>query len=175
MEKEALTEEELRKWYWDDGLSLKDIQDKTGVFSFYISKRMEALGIPRRSQQEARSYGSKWTEPGIKTYSDSHDYIVHNDGEQTHRIRMDKANTLVDHSIKDLQGKVLHHRNGVKWLSYPENIEVLTPEQQGKLHATDSRKKRWAHYATPLHFYVEEVMEEDAESDELPEVGVFKV
>lgn len=160
MEKDDLSEEQLRKWYWDDGLSLSEIEDKTGVFSFHISNRMEELGIPRRSQQEARSYGSKWTEPGIKTYTDGFDYLVHNDGKETHRIRMDKANALVDHSIDDLQGKVLHHRNGVKWLSYPANVEVLTPQQHGKRTAPEPRKKRWNHYATPLHFYVEEVMDE---------------
>ncbi|MFA9516569.1 hypothetical protein ACERIT_05030 [Halopenitus sp. H-Gu1] len=175
MEKEELTEEELRKWYWDDGMSLRDIQDETGVFSLHISQQMEALGIHRRSPQEARSYGSKWAEPGIMTHADSHDYIVHNDGEETHRIRMDKANALVDYSIDELQGKVLHHKNGVKWLSYPSNVEVLTPAQFGKRNASEPRKKRWEHYASRLHFYVEEVMEEEPELDEMPEIRVFKV
>ena len=161
MEPEELTEEMLREMYHSRGMSLNEIADETGVFQVDVWKRMDKLGVETRSQEEARSTGSKWSEPGIKTHSDGFDYLVHNDGKETHRIRMDKVNALVDHSLDELQGKVLYHRNGVRFLSYPENIEVLTQEEMGKLYGSRAgSKKTLRQYATPQHLITDMITDE---------------
>lgn len=160
----------LRRMYWDKGMTVQEISDKLGIFKYHIWKEMGAQGIERRDSRESTV---RYDEPVIKTYGDGYAYLVYNDGE-SRSIKMHRFNALVDHSLDELKGKQVHHRNGVTWLNYPENLEVLTPSEHGAKHAPEPRKKSWADYATPLHFYTEEVMDNTQIGEESPEIRVLK-
>lgn len=64
MEKDDLTEERLREMYHDREMSLSEIADETGVFSYHLWERMEALGIERRSPGEGQQLKREQQQPG---------------------------------------------------------------------------------------------------------------
>jgi len=64
MEKEDLSEKRLREMYHDREMSLSEIADETGVFSYHLWERMEALGIERRSPGEGQQLKREQQQPG---------------------------------------------------------------------------------------------------------------
>lgn len=119
MEKDDLTESMLRRLYWDEGKSLTEISEETGVFSFHVWRKMKTFGIERRSP---------------------------------------------------LEGQLLkRERERAEEEEQEEEAEADRPDKEEERERVSDRI-----YFSPLHYYVEEVMDGEPEPTEIPGVRVYE-
>lgn len=71
--REPSSAEELRRLYWDERLTMREIGERFGVSRQRIHQKMEALGIPRRSAREAAAKRYKERPPDSASDTPSRD------------------------------------------------------------------------------------------------------
>lgn len=131
-------EEWLREKYQEEGLTAPGVADIVGCSENAVLNAVEEQGIPKHSQ-------------GIvnKTIHPSFDYnrgymraTAHNydDGEQvgTDTIRVHRLVAVAKYGFDALKGKVVHHKNGVKWDNRPCNLEIMAQSEHMERHHEQS-------------------------------------
>lgn len=153
----ALTKEELRRMYWDDGLSISDIAEKCGMSMSGIYHLMTVYCIERRSlsvatkhsRREKRSsyLGRKQSQEEIskrvetrlrnhkpKGVADTgRGYLRYTTGEnagrQVHVVMMEE---YIGRKLKS--NECVHHINGNKQDNRIENLQLMTIGEHSSLH-----------------------------------------
>ena len=120
MKADNLSEEELQTMYHARGMSLNEIAEETGVFAYHLWKRMDELGIERRSPEEGQ------------------------------RLKQEREKTE-----ENKQG---------------EEAEADRPDEEEEQERVSDRI-----YFSPLHYYVEEVMDDVSEPADIPGARVFEL
>lgn len=124
----------LEHLYWDCGWSTVDIASKTDVSPRTVSHKMEEHGIDRRERYDAirtavgtdHAYhyiGGGGYEECVSLYNGERSYV------KIHRLL-----AVAEHGVDAVEGKHIHHKNGIPWDNRPENIEVLTPTEHHRRH-----------------------------------------
>lgn len=77
-----------------------------------------------------------WVEyvPFKTHHRDNYEFWEHQSMEDMHHVFVHRLLAVASHGLEALQGKEVHHKNGIKWDNRPENIELLSPEQHRKRH-----------------------------------------
>ena len=124
----TLSKEELYDLYWNQKYTLEEIARKIGCSSMLVKRRMEKLGIPRRSIAEAGQLAFTNGRKGDGKFQDSRDgyvYIL-----KPEHPRADNRGYVREHILvwEQVNNKplpkewVVHHLNGVKGDNRPENL-----------------------------------------------------
>ncbi len=111
-----------------------DIADELGCSDSAVLCAVEKAGIPKHSQGISK-----------KTIHPSFDYrrgymraTSHNydDGVQTgtDTIRVHRLVAVAEYGLNEIDGKHVHHKNGIPWDNRPGNLEPLTPSEHHRLH-----------------------------------------
>lgn len=122
-------------------MSIRRLEEITGVNRKRISKWMEELGVPKRSKEEAASIALKQREykygeenhlwKGGKTLSPSGYVLVRIDGKMhlEHRVVME------EHLGRKLKpNEHVHHINHIKNDNRIENLQIIDPIEHQKIH-----------------------------------------
>lgn len=173
--------QELRRLYWEEGLSQGDLAERFDVYRKVVSKYMDQHGIDARlgnasntdmpwqdkdrlerlyldEQMTITEIAEKWDcgEGTISRWLSVHgtprhfgcfgpgrmtvpySMIYHREDGQNHFILVHRlvAYAHGELEFEDLFGSnlVVHHKNGVKWINSPENLEVMTAKEHTEYH-----------------------------------------
>jgi hypothetical protein len=58
------------------------------------------------------------------------------DGKE-YRLNHHRLLASLDVEPEDMEDRHIHHKNGVEWCNYRDNLQVVTPEQHRQIHAAD--------------------------------------
>lgn len=126
----------LEEQYYQHGLTLQDIADKTTVSETTIFRRMEAFEIDRGEYQQEQNLPSSQNRPlspRINSYG-HREFTNSFRGEQfwvmVHRLHA----TLLVSNIDELQGKEVHHLNGCPFDNRLENYEIVEKSVHQRKH-----------------------------------------
>jgi len=107
------------------GMSLQEIADAEGISTTGVRKWFERRNTTHTALKPAnfetipRGY-ERW----------SHKYDCESYYMYVHRLL-----AVAEYGLDALDGKHVHHKNGIKWDNRPENIELVTPgEHMGESH-----------------------------------------
>lgn len=142
-----LSPEEIRRLYWEEGLSLRATAKRLGVSKPVISSIMRKAGMPIRSKEEGahlaqwkggrirRNRGYVW----VKLLPDDPFYEMASDRGYVLEHRLVMARHLGRPLRPD---EIVHHKNGVTDDNRIENLELLT---------------RWEHMNRPRRRLIETI------------------
>ena len=136
--------ETLKRLYEDEGLYTTDIAEKFSVSSTTIQDWMERHGIDRKETQEAQTEslrkspaGHYWREDGYEI--SSCEFLGETDYFGIHRLA-----AVAWFGWDAVEGKVIHHKNGIRWDNRESNLEPMTDSDHKSHHAKEINKRRWS-------------------------------
>lgn len=123
----------LRRLYWEEDLTLREIGDRLGTSGTTVYREMVRRGIPRRRPgARVKPYASFCTNPhtgyerwNARTDDDEVWVLVH------------RLLAVAEHGFDEVCDKHVHHRNEIPWDNRPENLEVMTPSEHSRHHARE--------------------------------------
>jgi len=124
----------LRRLYWGEELSTVDIAERARVWPSTVSDWMERHGIERRDRIDAvknkrskRPATFSMTGEGYLTWQVQHD-------NERESIRACRLLAVAEYGFEAVKGMHVHHKNGIPWLDYADNIELLEPSEHLRSH-----------------------------------------
>lgn len=127
----------LYEKYVEEGLTTYDIADIVGCRHGTVWHRLKKYGIETHSQ----SISTATDHPSFDYHRGYHRATSHlyRDGEQveTRSLRVHRLVAVAEWGFDALEGKHVHHRNGIPWDNRPENLQLVTPEEHRKIHESD--------------------------------------
>jgi len=138
-------EETLKRLYYDEGLTQKEIANKYGVTHQTISDWMNKLGINpgiEAGQFEDTGKANFFT---VKT---GYEVVAawNKDKKQMEHVKLHRLLACLEFGFDKISDNHVHHRNGVKWDNRPENLKVLPPSEHIRNHA---KKRENTHLMSP--------------------------
>lgn len=126
--------------------SAKTIADRFGTWN--KAKEVAGLEVVERgkngvSEEHRRALMDAHSNP-VPTYRvgmDGYPRWYHTYRGELYRLRVHRLLAVAEYGFDEVCGKVVHHENGEKWANWHDNIDVMTDEEHGKLHATGSVAK----------------------------------
>jgi len=118
----------LRKLYWDEGLSAREIAEMSNVTSGGIVNQMENHNIQRRSHSKALSNSYAGFETSVQGYERWRDHVS---GEQ---VKVHRLVAVAQFGFDKIKDKHIHHKNGIRWDNRPSKLEPLTPRDHQVKH-----------------------------------------
>lgn len=130
--------EKLRRLYYDKELSTVDIAELAGVSTSTISNWMEKFGINRRDRIEAvKNKRSKRPATRGMTGEGYMQWVSQYDCERD-SVRACRLLAVSEYGFEAVKDRHVHHKNGIRWLDYPDNIELLEPKEHLRKHSAGS-------------------------------------
>lgn len=155
------TEEEaaetIRRWYWDEQMSWKQIAEKVGCTHFTVQRLMKLYGIPRRSIEYCKEHVGIWRNDGrvhrkkelgywIVKAPEGHPYADGKGYIREHRLIAEQKYGGPIPPEYDV-----HHNNGIKDDNRLENLSIVRKELHAKLEAYKRRKRKKSQDAATSH------------------------
>lgn len=126
----------LDRLYNEEGLRTPAIADKLGVSATTIRKYMDRGGIERQTQGEAAKEIHRVPYAGYHmTSAGYHMWASSWDGEQDF-VYVHRLLAVAEHGFDAVVDSDVHHQNGVPWLNYHDNIELLSSSDHTSQHQT---------------------------------------
>lgn len=126
----------LRELYAEKRLSTHQIAERLGVAQSTIRYWLDKHGIEAREEQSARME-RLLSEPA--PYEISHfGYAMWRtkfDGD-TWRLREHRLLAVAEYGFEEVSNHDIHHKNGIPWDNRIENLQLVTPEEHGKIHSS---------------------------------------
>ncbi|ADD05235.1 uncharacterized protein Nmag_1659 [Natrialba magadii ATCC 43099] len=125
----------LREQYIEYNQSAEFLAERLDCAAPTVRTWLDKHGIERRSRTEAVKL-SALHEPA-RYDVDTEGYArwrVFRDG-QRQRVAVHRLLAVSEYGYEEVGQKVVHHKNGIPWDNRPANIEVLTAEEHGRIHA----------------------------------------
>ena len=124
----------LRGLYVDQGMTTYEVADELGTTPSTVRYWMDKFDIPRREKwHHARSAPAYYC-------TDSNGYEcwqVQSRGDR-HQVRVHRLAAVAWFGLDALDGLEVHHKNGVKWDTREDNIELMSGEDHARLHAHET-------------------------------------
>lgn len=135
----------LREIFCTEGLSTREIGKIAGVDPNTIRDWLHRHEIPvREPGRNALPFASyHQTSSGYMAWRS---YIRETGSVEevmVHRLLM-----AASHSAEEMEGKDVHHKNGIRWDNRPDNLELMTPEAHARLHGRrqDRERDEWGRF-----------------------------
>lgn len=132
--------ETLLRLHHDDGLSQRKMGDELGCSQKTVRRWMERLGVEKRDLSEAQSgrRNHTWVErASFYTHRAEGEVWTVHDSDESSLVTVHRLLAVAEYGFDAVKGMHVHHKNGVPWDNRPSNIELLTPEEHGRLHRKD--------------------------------------
>lgn len=132
-----------REWleteYTENGRSSSEIAEEVGVHAATVRTWLHRHGISVRDEGRPRLAHATY-------FLDSSGYAAWRDYDPDERrevyVAVHRLLAVAMFGFHEMDGKHVHHRNGVKWDNRPANLELRTPTDHAKHHAEQQDRDR---------------------------------
>jgi len=156
-ESDVTNEDVLRNLYHHKKMSMQDVADALGVKRSKVRYQMEKHSVETRTKQEAKLIAGG--APTLRIGSGGYEHFIVSQNNEKSRVEHHRLLAAAMYGFDEVEGKHVHHKNGIPWDNRPENLEVLTPSEHLRKHrdvTTDSKKLAiWALYESTDYKYRE--------------------
>jgi len=123
--------ETLRRLYHGEGMSTVEIAKRTDVTDGTIGYWMDKHGIEKRTRSEAQR-----VERALYTHANGKYPIwVCNWKDTRDTVLVHRLLAVSEYGFGSLDGKVVHHKNGVPWDNRIENLEIMGVKEHHSHHS----------------------------------------
>jgi transposase-like protein len=122
----------LRHLYWKKKMSLSDISSELNCGRSTVAKWMEKNDIPKRKPDD-----EKYPRPRTQSeYASGAGYevIVHHNKDEKYQVFHHRLLAAAQWGVEEVDGKHVHHKNGVEWDNRIENFELLSHNEHSRKH-----------------------------------------
>jgi len=127
----------LRRLYWDEGLTLKEVADELGCEKTTVMNWMKRLDIERRLTPEDKPAYYDTDTHGYersKSKHNGHTYCV-----WIHQL-VAIADGADPHKVFSGGEYNVHHINGIPWDNRAKNVELITKSEHSRIHYEERTK-----------------------------------
>jgi len=125
----------LRHHYVDQNRSAEQLADRLECAGSTVRTWLDKHEIKRRSRGEA--IAARALHEPARYSTGSHGYTrwrVYRDGARE-RVLVHRLLAVAEYGFDEVIDNVVHHKNAIRWDNRPSNIEVLSEEEHGRIHA----------------------------------------
>lgn len=119
--------QQLEYLYCKKGQSTFEIAEKFGVGQSTVHLWMRRFDIKTRTATYDKP-------PAFTTDSRGYEYIQHSHKGEHWSVPIHKLTLVAEGGLDAVRGKVVHHKNGVKWDNRPSNLEAMTRAKHAREH-----------------------------------------
>lgn len=130
--------ETLQRLYWQEGLSQKQIAGRSSVTRSAIQHQMDKHGIEKRDNTKAAAQARRTEYVYLEINNGYYTWVESWGGSNT-RVKVSRLLAVAEYGFDAVKDKHVHHKNGVKWLDIPENIELMNPSEHHRLHSRGAK------------------------------------
>lgn len=128
----------LRELYHDHGYSTHEIADFLGCAQSTVRNWMDKHGIESRTISEAKWLKSPNSPNWVRLRVQEGGHVkwkISIDGVDR-SISVHRLLAVAKYGIKEVEGKVVHHKNEIPWDNRPDNIELMELGDHSRHHST---------------------------------------
>lgn len=119
--------ETLRTLYHGEGYSLRDIADELGCTPRTVNVWMDKHEIETRPCPHSKPVHFNTNYQGYESW-------VHTSTDSTEHVLVHRLLAVAEWGVGEVEGRVVHHENGVSWDNRPDNLELMTQSEHVELH-----------------------------------------
>jgi len=128
----------MRYLYLKKRLSAGDIADILPCNKGHVKRWLRRHDIERSISEGRKIYTLQ--EPPHHRWHNGYEQVVTKVGEDQKGVQIHRLVAIAKFGFEEVDGKVVHHKNGVKWDNRPENLEPLAPREHAQRHIEDRER-----------------------------------
>lgn len=122
----------LYKQYVENGLTQEEMAEKADCSQHTISRWLRKYGIDTRNISDySRHVNPTWHPKGYIEFRDQ-------SGGRDDRFYHHRLLAVAKYGFDEVVGKDVHHKNGIGWANWTDNVELLEP---GEHYSMERRKE----------------------------------
>lgn len=124
----------LRELYCEEGLSTVEIAERADCWPSTISDWLSEFGIKSRDRIEASREKCSVNYANYSMTGEGYMQWVSQWNGDRDPVRVCRLLAVSEYGFGSVENKHVHHKNGIPWLDYPDNIELLDPSEHLSQH-----------------------------------------
>ena len=136
--------ETLEYLYHEKDLTQKEIADKLGVAQKTVSNWMRKHDIERRHEW-AKARTPRRQSVNFRVDEKGYEVWTPTVGTGTPDIPVHQLVAVAEYGFEAVKGKHVHHKNGVRWDTRPDNLALMDPSEHASHHEKTREHPRDEH------------------------------
>jgi DNA-binding XRE family transcriptional regulator len=129
--------EKLKEMYWDKGMTQQEIADEFGCSRKAIRTAFGCYDIETRDKKEVHRNAGRM---GVSHYfNQGYSFVSVSGVDGGYIFPVHRIMALVDHSLEEIDGKHVHHKNNMRCDNRFENLELIDPSEHGSIHSSEEK------------------------------------
>lgn len=125
--------EKIERLYHEEKMSVSEVADAVDYTTEALRRKMKSSGIERRTRGEGQRLKHQ---SSLTTYwgNNGRFYIRFSEYNDIYTFQLSRMSKLRDHSIEEMNGMVVHHKNGHPADDRLDNLELVSRSEHAKKH-----------------------------------------
>lgn len=143
----APPEDELKRLYYQEGLSQTAIADRFGVGQVHISQLMRAYEIAPGKRVDLAADARRVNRATYRTDLCGYEVWKVREGDEMRTLGVHRLAAVAWFGFDAVAGCDVHHVNEIPWDNREENFRVLSPEAHRSVHANSRERDGGGRFA----------------------------
>lgn len=127
----------LEHLYHEEGLSTTQIAEKFGVTQPTIYNWIDRHGISTRTLSDAQKERYKDRPVPLSSKEGYERWWYADPDGPDYQVYVHRLLAVAEFGLDSLRGKIVHHKNEIKWDNRPENLELITQSEHVGVHLNE--------------------------------------
>lgn len=126
--------DEMRSLYCEKKHTVTEIAERFNCSRSCVIGWLRRHNIERRGRIEEATRAIRKKPPKIRTDQSGYEVVESTIGGETDHLRVHRLIYAAEYGVNAVDGKIIHHRNGIPWDNRPGNLEAMSAENHGRHH-----------------------------------------